>query len=404
MLYSAREVLEYVREEDVKFIRLSFCDVWGRQKNVSIMPSELERAFDTGIAFDASAVRGFTDVAHSDLFLRPDPSTLQNYPWRPTHGRVVRMFCDITTPDGQPYPHDSRRILREAVREAAREGVAVFMGAEYEFYLFRADEQGNPTRVPHDTAGYMDIAPDDKGENVRREICLTLEEMGIYPESSHHEEGPGQHEIAFRYTDIKTAADQAATFTAVVKAIAARNGLAADFSPKPLENEPGNGLHINLSVQDGAGRDLLPPFMAGILARIGDMSAVLNPTQASYVRLGEKKAPRYISWSPENRSALVRIPAAQGQYRRIELRSPDPTLNPYLAAALLLYAGLEGIRGGWAPPPPVNVNLYTAGEETLSRLVRLPQTLEEAGQAARESAFVRRYLPEEMIRTLTGSR
>ena len=198
MKYSKEEVMQYVAEEDVKFIRLAFCDAIGNQKNISIMPGELPRAFDTGIAFDASAVRGFGDEAKSDLFLHPDPATLTWLPWRPEHGKVVRMFCDITYPDGRPFECDARALLKRAVADAAEAGYEFFFGAEQEFYLFELDETGEPTKIPYDRAGYMDIAPDDRGENIRREVCLTLEQMGITPESSHHEEGPGQNEIDFR--------------------------------------------------------------------------------------------------------------------------------------------------------------------------------------------------------------
>ena len=237
MNYSAEEIMQYIEEEDIKFIRLAFCDVYGRQKNVSVMPGEIRRAFDTGIAIDASAVDGFGGDVRSDLFLRPDPSTLTRLPWRPEHGGVVRMFCDIIRPDGTPYECDTRALLRRAVSAAIECGITFRFGAEMEFYLFRLDENGDATKIPYDRAGYMDIAPADRGENVRREICLTLEQMGIYPEASHHEEGPGQNEIDFRHSDPLSAADDSVTFRSVVETIAARNGLAADFSPKPLDGQ-----------------------------------------------------------------------------------------------------------------------------------------------------------------------
>ena len=249
MKYSKEEVMQYVAEEDVKFIRLAFCDVFGKQKNISIMPDELPRAFEDGIAFDASAIAGFGDETHSDLFLHPEPETLTWLPWRPEHGKVVRMFCSIHYPDGRPFECDTRSLLKKAVSDAAAAGLMFYFGAEQEFYLFNLDEMNMPTKTPYDNAGYMDIAPEDKGENVRREICLTLEQMGIRPESSHHEEGPGQNEIDFRYTEALAAADNVMTFQTVVKTVARRNGLYADFSPKPLENGPGNGFHINCSVK-----------------------------------------------------------------------------------------------------------------------------------------------------------
>ena len=248
MKYSREEVLQYVAEEDVKFIRLAFCDVFGRQKNISIMPDELPRAFEYGIAFDASAIEGFGDEARSDLFLHPDPETLTWLPWRPEHGKVVRMFCSITDPDGRPFACDTRSLLKKAIADAKAAGFTFYFGAEQEFYLLELDDRNMPTKIPYDRAGYMDIAPEDRGENVRREICLTLEQMGIRPESSHHEEGPGQNEIDFRYTEALAAADNVMTFQTVVKTVARRNGLFADFSAQPLEGAPGNGFHINVSV------------------------------------------------------------------------------------------------------------------------------------------------------------
>ena len=254
MKYSKEEVLQYMREEDVKFIRLAFCDVFGRQKNISIMPQELPRAFEYGIAIDASAITGFGDESHSDLFLHPDTDTLTALPWRPEHGRVVRMFCSITGLDGKIFECDTRSLLRRAVQDADRAGYQFFFGAEQEFYLFRLDDNGTPTKIPHDHAAYMDIAPEDKGEDIRREVCLMLDQMGILPESSHHEEGPGQNEIDFRYSDPLTAADNSMTFQTVVKTIAGLNGIFADFSPKPLENKAGNGFnffHFMIDLEGG---------------------------------------------------------------------------------------------------------------------------------------------------------
>lgn len=389
MIYTAREVYDFVRQEDVKFIRLAFCDVNGKQKNISITPDELPRAFSDGISFDASAIKGFGDEVGSDLLLFPVPSTLNILPWRSSHGNVIRMFCSMKYPDGTQFEKDSRMILQRAVDAAAAKGVSVQFGAEFEFYLFNTDEKGMPTDEPFDRAGYMDVAPEDRGENARREICLTLLEMGIKPESSHHEEGPGQNEIDFRYSDAMTAADNAMNFMTVVKAAAQRNGIYADFSPKPLPGESGNGLHINMSVKTADGEDHTNAFMAGILAHIKEMTAFLNPTEDSYKRLGEKKAPKYITWSPENRSQLIRIPAAKGEYRRIELRSPDPTANPYIAYALLIMAGLDGIERELTAPEAVNVNLYKADSSVTEPLDRLPSSLDEAIAVAEGSDFVR---------------
>lgn len=389
MIYTAREVYDFVRQEDVKFIRLAFCDVNGKQKNISITPDELPRAFSDGISFDASAIKGFGDEVGSDLLLFPVPSTLNILPWRSSHGNVIRMFCSMKYPDGTQFEKDSRMILQRAVDAAAAKGVSVQFGAEFEFYLFNTDEKGMPTDEPFDRAGYMDVAPEDRGENARREICLTLLEMGIKPESSHHEEGPGQNEIDFRYSDAMTAADNAMNFMTVVKAAAQRNGIYADFSPKPLPGESGNGLHINMSVKTADSEDHTNAFMAGILAHIKEMTAFLNPTEDSYKRLGEKKAPKYITWSPENRSQLIRIPAAKGEYRRIELRSPDPTANPYIAYALLIMAGLDGIECELNAPEAVNINLYKADSSVTEPLDRLPASLDEAIAIAEGSDFIR---------------
>ena len=401
MKYTPQEIMQYIQEEDVKFIRLAFCDVWGHPKNISIMPHEVERAFEYGIAIDASAIAGFGDEVHSDLFLHPDPATLAVLPWRPESGRVGRMYCTITDQDGKVFAHDTRSILRQAVSDAAKAGYSFAIGSELEFYLFRLDDSGEPVKIPYDNATYMDVAPEDKGEDIRREISLSLERMGIFPESSHHEEGPGQNEIDFRYSDALSAADNAVTFCTVVKAIAARNGLHADFSPKPIADKPGNGFHINLSVK-GPGENLMQYMMGGILKHVSDMTLFLNPSEQSYSRLGAFKAPKYISWSNNNRSMLIRIPAASGEYRRVEMRSPDCTANPYLAFALLIWAGLDGIRNRIVPPENANVNLFTAGSEELSGLKTLPLTLGAAVRQASASEFIRSHLPESLVRYFCG--
>lgn len=397
MKYSKDEVMQYVLEDDVKFIRLAFCDVFGKQKNISIMPGELSRAFEYGIAFDASSIRGFGDESHSDLLLHPDSDTLMALSWRPEHGKVVRMFSEITYPSGKGFECDSRSILKKAIQAADDAGISFFFGAEQEFYLFKLDENGNSTKDPYDRAGYMDIAPEDKGENVRREICLTLEQMGIQPESSHHEDGPGQNEIDFRYSDPLSAADNVMTFQTIVKTVAHRNGLFADFSPKPLDNEPGNGFHINISVRSKDNSDRLPYVIAGILEKIEEMTAFLNPSDESYLRFGKDRAPVYISWSSENRSQLIRIPAAVGEYRRAELRSPDPTTNPYLAFALIIYAGLYGIEKKLELPMVADYNLYTADQVTLSHFRKLPQDHAIARKKASDSDFIGKHLPKQLI-------
>lgn len=395
MNYSYEEVREFIEQEDVKFIRLAFCDAFGRQKNIAIMPEELPRAMEDGISFDASAIAGFASEVKSDLFLVPILSTLTVLPWRSSHGKVVRMFCNIRYQDGTPFEKDSRAVLKRAICTAAQQGYTFYFGPEYEFYLFETDERGRPTKIPFDQAGYMDVAPEDKGEDIRREICETLREMDIVPEASHHEEGPGQNEIDFRYSDAMTAADNAMNFMTVVKAAAIQNGLYADFSPKPLAGESGNGLHINMSVRSEDGSDPMPYVMAGILAHVKEISAFLNPVEASYRRLGEKKAPKYITWSSENRSQLIRIPAARGMYKRMELRSPDPMINPYIAYALLIYAGLDGIKRQLPLPAPTDVNLYTADKTVTDALDCLPGSLQEAVKLAQQSPFVSALLPED---------
>ncbi|MDD6276187.1 MAG: glutamine synthetase family protein [Clostridia bacterium] len=394
MSYTNEEVLDFIETEDVKFIRLAFCDIYGKQKNISVMPDELPRAFSDGISFDASAIDGFANEVQSDLFLFPISSTLSLLPWRPSHGKVVRMFCDIKYPDGRPFEKDGRYVLKRAVKEALKAGITVNFGPEFEFYLFKTDENGEPTKIPFDNAGYMDVAPEDKGENIRREICLSMLEMGMRPEASHHEEGPGQNEIDFRYSDALTAADNAMNFITIVKAAAVNNGLYADFSPKPLQDKSGNGMHINMSVKSFDNEDRTQAFMAGIMAHIRDITAFLNPCPESYLRLGEMKAPKYVTWSHENRSQLIRIPAAKGEYKRIELRSPDPMANPYFAYALLIFAGLDGIKNNMAVPEPTDINLFKADASVTDRLTTLPTSLAEAVKLAKNSSFVNSVLPK----------
>lgn len=397
MKYLKQEVMQYVEEEDVKFIRLAFCDVFGKQKNISIMPSELPRAFEYGIPIDASAVEGFGDEAHSDLILHPEADTLMPLPWRPEHGRVVRMYCNITYPDGRIFECDSRSILKKAIEEAENAGYEFFFGAEQEFYLFNLDEKGKPTKEPYDNAGYMDIAPEDKGENIRREVCLTLEQMGIKPESSHHEEGPGQNEIDFRYSSPLAAADNAMTFQTVVKTVAYRNGLYADFSPKPIKGKPGNGFHINMSVNSSNNTEDFDFMIAGILSKIPDMTIFLNPLENSYERFGKDKAPGYISWSGENRSQLIRIPADVPGHKRAELRSPDPGANPYLAFSLLIYASLYGIKKQLILQAPSNINLYKADCNTLKQFTPLPDSIDKAREIAVASEFIQKHIPDSII-------
>ena len=397
-MYTQSEVLDFIEEEDVKFIRLAFFDLKGKQKNISIMPSELGRAFETGIPFDASAIEGFEGPEKSELYLKPDPSTLAIIPWRPATGKVVRMFCNILTPDGSPYLKDSRTILQDACQRLKDEcGIEMMVGTEVEFYLFKLDEKGDPTSETFDKAGYMDIAPEDHGENIRREICFTLEQMGISPEASHHEEGPGQNEIDFHYSDALTAADNVATFKWIVNTKAAANGLYADFSPKPIVGQAGNGMHINISYRPVNGNvvkdteNLLPAILGGILKHIEEITYFLNPVDNSYNRLGASKAPEYISWGKENRSTLIRVPSGTGT-KRLELRSPDPQCNTYLALSLLIEAAIEGIKNKIQPPAETVVNLFDDEVAKQTSLKALPKSLTEAKRLAENSDFVKKAL------------
>ena len=398
-----REVLQFVAENDVKFIRLAFCDIFGFQKNIAILADQLEGAFAHGISFDPAPLGKIWQgpEAH-DLLLFPDPATLAVLPWRPQQGRVARFFCDIRTADGQPFAGDCRAMLRRACWEADQMGYSCQVGPECEFYLFEADDRGQPTTEPHDHASYLDIAPLDKGENVRREICLNLEEMGITPISSHHEMGPGQNEVDFRYSDALSAADNLVTFKSVVKSAAARNGLYASFLPKPLRDEWGSGLHINLSLRSRGCNlferqpDSLSPeascFLAGVLRRVAEITLFLNPLTNSYQRFEHRDTPRAITWSWQDRSHLLRVPAASGEFSRMELRSPDPAANPYLAFSLLLLAGLEGIRDRAPLQPPSQLDMFAASPAQLQGLSVLPGDLRAAADAASGSDFVRKWV------------
>jgi len=407
MTDTINEVLEFVKESDTKFIRLGFCDPQGFQKNISIMPDDLLKAFETGVPFDASAIKGFNDAAQSDLLLFPDPVTLTVLPWRPGPGRVIRFYCDIKNPDGSPFESDSRYILKNVVRQYEELGYVCKIGAECEFYLFKTDENGDPTTQTLDRGGYLDISPLDKGENIRREVCLCLQEMGIKPESSHHSCGPGQNEIEFKLSDALTCADNLITFKSVVKAIAARNGLFASFMPKPIPNSAGSGLHVSLSLsmnginifKNGITEHskTAESFIAGILEKTSEISLFLTPNANSYERLGKFEAPKYISWSHQNRSQLIRIPAALDEKIRMELRSPDPSLNPYLAFALILAAGLEGIKNGLPLPAPIDTNLYTLDENTENIPQKLPESLGRAISLAENSPFVEKVIGKGML-------
>ena len=387
--YTVDEVMKYIEEEDAKFIRLAFRDAFGVQKNISVMPGEVKKAFEHGAPINARAIAGFEDCPYASLYLKPDSSTLAVLPWRPDSGRVLRMFCDVYTPEGEEYPADTRAILKKAAACAKEAGIEFRFGTETEFYLFKKDDEGNPTKIPYDSAGYMDMAPLDRCENVRREIGLTIEQMGLTPERSHHERGPGQNEIDFHYGKPLKAADQMITFKMVVSVIADRCGLAADFSPLPLPDKPGNGYHINIYAVDGDGNDVVRYAAAGIIDKIRDITLFLNPSEASYSRFGINTAPDRVNWSSAGKSELMYIEEYRGR-TRAELRSPDASGNPYLVYALLIHAGLEGIEKRLSLP-----------EEMDEAGALLPGSLKEARRLAEESAFVRRIVPEGILHKYT---
>ena len=383
------DVMKYIEEEDAKFIRLAFRDAYGVQKNISVMPGEVKKAFMDGAPISAREIAGFMDCPYASVYLKPDPDTLSVLPWRPDSGKVLRMFCDVVTPNGEVCMTDTRQVLKKALEKAEKAGIEFRFGTETEFYLFVNDEEGNPTDKPYDNAGYMDIAPLDKCENVRREITLTIEKMGLIPERSHHERGPGQNEIDFHYATPLKAADQMTTFKMAVSTVANRYGLTADFSPVPIQGKPGNGYHINIYAVDAEGSDVVKYAAAGILEIIRDITIFLNPTDASYARLGNNTAPDRVDWSDKGESELVYIESYKGK-TKVELRSPDAGSNPYLVYALLIYAGLSGIER--------KLSLVdSASEET----ALLPGSRKEAAKLALESEFVKTYVPEDIIKEYT---
>ncbi|MEE0674893.1 MAG: glutamine synthetase family protein, partial [Ruminococcus sp.] len=346
---------------------------------------------------DASYIDGFGGDYGKDIWLHPEPDTVTILPWRPEHGKVVRMFCTLTYADGTPIETDTRALLRQAVRYANTKGLRFHFKSEMQFYLFKTDDNGESTGVPYDNAGYMDIAPLDKGENVRREICLTLEQMGIKPESSHHEAGPGQNQIDFCYADPVTAADNTVTFLSVVRTMAAKNGLYADFSPKPLKDKAGSALHITISVKSNAGDDVTDSAIAGILHNIAGMTVFLNPTAGSFLRFGQHKAPKYITWSENNRAQLVSIRFNESGSRCAQLRSPDPEANPYLAYALMIYAVLDGIEQERPLAQPVDEDFWLSQGEK-EEPERLPDNLEKARMEAKKSHLIQQFIPPSVIR------
>ena len=386
MQYTKSEVLDFIEENDVKFIKLAFCDIFGCQKVIAIQPALVPEALETGIPIDASRITGFEREHDSELFLVPVTFTMSLLPWRPVHGRVVRFYCDIRRADGSGFDIDCRGILKKAVDIAKLHGIIFNFGARSEFYLFKNDGEGNPTDVPFDNAGFLDAAPEDKGEDVRREICLTLEDMGVTPQSSHHSGGPGQNIIEFCHSSAVHAADDVITYKSVVKTMAAHNGLTASFDPIPIPGKDGNGFHITLTpmLRD---KDCSENFLAGILAHAAEITAILNPTADSYRRLGVFGAPEFVSWSEKSRRCFAYKKAGQPA---IEVRSPDSTTNPYLAYAALIYAGLDGYLKRTKLPKP-----DTARETS----EKLPKSAEEAIQVFEKSSFIRNVFPEYFVRT-----
>lgn len=401
---TVQDIIEYVEENDVKFIRLAFCDILGVQKNISIMPNKLKRAFDKGVSVVGSQISGFCDITNPDVRLVPDPSTMTTLPWRPNPGQVIKMLCSINNSDGTPFAQDSRKILKDVISKIKANGYRCSVGSECEFYLFKTDEHGQATQIPLDNGSYLDINPRDKGENIRRDICMTMETVGLTPEASYHENGPGQNQIDFSFSKALNAADNLINFKSVVASVSARNGLYASFDPKPLPYSSGSSLHINLSLEkdgenifkiDGKHTALANSFVAGVLDKAREITLFLNPTASSYERFGKFEAPKYVSWSHRNSSQLVRIPITHGDEKmRMEVRSPDPLANPYLAFALIIGAGMYGIENKLKLCEPVDIDLYSAPSSITEKLVQLPKKISEAIQLTEESEFVSSIIGE----------
>ena len=391
--YGKEDIVRMVAQEDVKFIRMQFTDIFGQMKNVAITASQIEKAVNNQIMIDGSSIEGFVRIHESDQYLYPDLDTFAILPWRPQQGKVARLICDVYNPDGTPFVGDPRGTLKRELARAAQMGYRFNVGPECEFFLFQTDETGAPTTKTGDEASYFDLGPLDHGESTRREICLALEEMGFEIEASHHEVAKGQHEIDFKYADALTAADNIMTFKFAVKTLAQKNGLHATFMPKPLYGVNGSGMHTNMSLfrdgrnvffDDTDSRKLSKEcycFIAGLLQHVQGMCALTNPLVNSYKRLVPGyEAPCYIAWSASNRSALIRIPAARGQATRVELRNPDPACNPYLALAACLAAGLDGMEKGLTPPDEIAENIFKMDQKTREAkgIGSLPGSLIEA--------------------------
>lgn len=408
-MYTQKDIIRMVEEEDVEFIRLQFTDIFGILKNVAITKSQLEKALANQCMFDGSSIEGFVRIEESDMYLYPDLDTFTIFPWRPQQGKVARIICDVYRVDRQPFEGDPRYVLRRAVNEAREMGYSLNVGPECEFFLFHTDDYGRPTTISHEHAGYFDLGPVDLGENARRDIVLTLEEMGYEIETSHHEIAPAQHEIDFKYEPALHAADNIMTFKLTVKTIAKRHGLYATFMPKPKAEVNGSGMHVNMSLskdgknifcdessENGLSQEALW-FMGGLMKHIKAITAIANPLVNSYKRLiPGYETPVYIAWSATNRSPLIRIPAERGENTRIELRSPDPAANPYLTLAVCLAAGLEGIRKKIDPPASVNQNLFALTEKDRKdlKIDVLPTNLKHALSELKKDSFICSVLGE----------
>ncbi len=405
--YTKQDIMRRIEEEDIEFIRLQFTDMFGSLKNVAITSSQLGKALDNKCMFDGSSIEGFVRIEESDMYLYPDLDTFEIFPWRPQQGKVARLICDVYKADGTPFEGDPRYVLRRVLEEAKEMGYSFDVGPECEFFLFHTDDNGMPTTISHEKASYFDISPLDLGENARRDMVLSLEDMSFEIEASHHEVAPAQHEIDFKYGPALSTADNIMTFKLVVKSMAKKHGLFASFMPKPLYGVNGSGMHTNMSLtkdgknifDDPEGENGLSKeayyFIAGIMKHIKGMTAIANPLVNSYKRLVPgHEAPVYIAWSATNRSPLIRIPASRGAGTRIELRSPDPAANPYLLLALCLAAGLDGIRNKMEPPMPVNGNIFELSEEEMRarNIEIIPFNLCRAVEAMEADPFIREVL------------
>lgn len=413
MTYSREQIIQKVREENVRFIRLQFTDLFGQIKNVEIPVSQLEKALDNKMMFDGSSIEGFVRIEESDMYLYPDLDTFVIFPWTVEKGKVARFICDIYHPDGTPFEGDPRSNLKRVLNEMKELGFTEFnLGPEPEFFLFKLNETGEPTLELNDQGGYFDLAPTDLGENCRRDIVLELEEMGFEIEASHHEVAPGQHEIDFKYQNALKACDDIQTFKLVVKTIARKHGLHATFMAKPLFGMNGSGMHCNLSLfKEGQNAfyepngdlqlsDTARHFIAGVMKHATSFTAITNPTVNSYKRLVPGyEAPCYVAWSARNRSPLIRIPASRGLSTRIEVRSVDPTANPYLAMAVLLAAGLDGVKNQLTPPAPVDRNIYamTREERIENGIVDLPASLAQAMENLQQNEVITGALGKHLL-------